>query len=147
MKKREGDSWLPADEFGQSLTGACINLLVADIDSSLKFQRDVLAAHVEYCDADFALMSAYGMRWMLHADHTYQDHPMHGIATQLDGRGGAIELRLYNTDPDSLEKAARERGYTILQGCQDKPHGLRECYLLDNDGFIWVPGRKLPLSE
>jgi hypothetical protein len=22
----------------------------------------------------------------------------------------------------------------------DKPHGLRECVLLDDDGYCWVPG-------
>ena len=143
MKKREGDSWKPADEFGRSLSGACINLLVEDIEVSLRFQRDVLGAEVIYADPDFAFLKGYGMQWMLHADHTYRDHPMYGIVTQLEGRGGAIELRLYDADPDTLEQRARDNDFVILQGSMDKPHGLRECFILDNDGFIWVPSTRL----
>jgi hypothetical protein len=22
----------------------------------------------------------------------------------------------------------------------DKPHGLRECIIIDDDGYVWVPG-------
>jgi hypothetical protein len=28
----------------------------------------------------------------------------------------------------------------VLAETQDKPHGLRECYLVDPDGYVWVPG-------
>jgi hypothetical protein len=31
-----------------------------------------------------------------------------------------------------------------LAASEDKPHGLRECYLLDPEGYVWVPGRPLP---
>ena len=147
MKKREGDSWMPADAFGRSLSGACLNLLVENIERALEFQHDLLGAVVIYADPDFAVVEGYGMKWMLHADHTYLDHPMHGIATQLAGRGGAIELRLYNADPDRLEALAREKGYTVLQGSMDKPHGLRECYLIDDEGYIWVPSRSLAVES
>jgi hypothetical protein len=29
----------------------------------------------------------------------------------------------------------------VLQAPADKPHGLREAYILDPDGYCWVPGR------
>jgi len=25
----------------------------------------------------------------------------------------------------------------------DKPHGLRECIILDDDGYAWVPGKAI----
>jgi hypothetical protein len=28
----------------------------------------------------------------------------------------------------------------VLAGSMDKPHGLRECMLIDDDGYVWVPG-------
>jgi hypothetical protein len=28
----------------------------------------------------------------------------------------------------------------VLAGTMDKPHGLRECILIDDDGYAWVPG-------
>jgi len=70
MKKREGDTWMPADEYGRSLTGLTLNLLVDDIEKSLNFQRTVLGVTVVYSDPDFAVVRGYGAEWMLHADHT-----------------------------------------------------------------------------
>jgi hypothetical protein len=48
-------------------------------------------------------------------------------------------LRLHGRDPDAAEAAARRLGYTVLASTVDKPHGLREVYLLDADGYLWVP--------
>ena len=67
-----------------------------------------------------------------HAVHT-------GIVAGLEARGAGVELRLYGCDPDVAEAKARELGFTILAGSIDKPHGLRECVILDDDGYAWVP--------
>ncbi len=40
--------------------------------------------------------------------------------------------------PDEAEAAARRLGFTVLQGAMDKPHGLREAFLIDADGYLWV---------
>ena len=50
------------------------------------------------------------------------------------------ELRAYGVDPDKAETAARDGGWTVLAGAEDKPHGLREAVILDDDGYAWVPG-------
>ncbi len=142
-KKRDGDPWMPADRFGRELTGVGINLMVPDIERALDFQSQVLGAGVIYADPDFAAVRACGGTWLLHADHAYADHPMHGIAVNAEGRGAGIEIRLYGADPDDAEARARDRGYTILEPSADKPHGLRECFLVDDDGYVWVPSRPL----
>ncbi len=77
---------------------------------------------------------------MLHADHTYQDHPLHGSLTGDLARGIGAEIRLYGRDPDAAEAVARRLDFTVLQGAADKPHGLREAFLIDADGYLWVPG-------
>ncbi len=142
MKKRPENvqPWMSADEYGKSLKGFVINLLVKNIDESLKFQRDVLNAQIVYSDPDFAVLRAYDAEWMLHADHTYQDHPMTGVVKDLEARGAGVELRLIGCDPDTAEARARENDYIVLQGAMDKPHGLREAFIADNEGYIWVPG-------
>ncbi len=140
MKKREGDAWMAADEFGRSLTGVGFNLLVRDMDAALRFQTAVLEAEVVYSDPDFAVLRGYGGLWMLHADHTYNDHPLRGSLNDETPRGVGAELRIYNCDPDAAEARARDAGYTILAGSADKPHGLRDAYILDDDGYLWVPG-------
>ncbi len=130
---------MPADTYGQSLTGLTVNILVRDIDTSLRFQREVLGATVVYSDPDFAVLEGFDSQWMLHADHTYSDHPLSGVVSGLEGRGAGVELRLHGCDPDQAEAAARRLCYTVFQGTADKPHGLREAFIIDDDGYMWVP--------
>jgi catechol 2,3-dioxygenase-like lactoylglutathione lyase family enzyme len=138
MKLRTGDPWMPAPEYGRSLKGLTVNLLVRNIEASLIFQRDVLGAEIIYSDADFAVLRGYGAEWMLHADHTYGDHRMMGVIDGTETRGAGVELRLHGCDPDKTEAAARQLGFSVLDGATDKPHGLREAYLADADGYVWV---------
>ncbi len=150
MKERSGEPWMAADAYGRSLRGMGVNLLVREVARSVAFLTEVLALDLVYADADFAVRR-YGNRVgggqegggqdvILHADHTYAEHPL--LALTGDGalRGAGVELRLYGIDPDAAEARARTRGDAVFAATQDKPHGLRECYLADPDGYIWVPG-------
>ena len=139
VTKRTGTPWMPADDYGRGLSGLGVNLLVSDVAASVEFARAVLGAGVVYADADFAVLQHGDTQWMLHADHTYEGHPLHGFVAHLVGRGAGAELRLHDCDPDNAEAAARATGYTVLAGAVDKPHGLREAYILDPDGYCWVP--------
>ena len=141
MKLRKGDPWMPAGEYGRSLRGLSVNLLVRDMARALRFQCEVLAAEVVYADPDFAVVRGGGNgsgEWMLHADHTYLDHPLHGFVAGTEGRGAGIELRVHGRDPDDAVAAARATGFTVLAEAADKPHGLREAHILDDDGYTWV---------
>lgn len=144
MKQREDEPWMPADEYGRSLKGFGINLLVRDMAQALSFQTEVLQAEIVYSDPDFAVLKGYGAEWMLHADHTYRDHPLSGSLSPDMSRGIGVELRLHGCNPDEAEERAIEGGYTVLAGAMDKVHGLREAYLLDEDGYLWVPDTPLP---
>jgi predicted lactoylglutathione lyase len=129
-----------ADMFGRGLgPGIGVNLLVQDVAASVRFQAEVLGAQARYWDNDFAIMTQGGTVWMLHHDRTYHSHPLAGIAQGAQGRGAGIELRMYGVDPDEAVQAAEALGAIILADAADKPHGLREAYLLDEDGYVWVP--------
>ena len=130
---------MSANDYGRSLIALTINLLVRDIEKALVFQREVLDAKVVYSDPDFAVVQAFGGEWMLHADHTYQGHVMEGVVTGVARRGAGIELRLHGRNPDEAEVAARRLGFTVLAGAADTGHGLREAFLMDADGYVWVP--------
>ena len=140
MKKRTNEPFMSADAYGRSLRGFGVNLLVSDVARAVAFQTEVLAVELIYQDPDFAVLAHGGQQWMLHADHTYGEHPL--LALSGDGaiRGAGAELRLYGVDPDQAEARARARGDTVLAVPADKPHGLRECFLVDPDGYVWVPG-------
>lgn len=144
MKERKGDPWMPADDYGRTLQGFGMNILVRDIGRTLAFLQEVLGLEVVYSDADFAVLRHGGHDIILHADHTYSDHPLLGLTGDNALRGVGVELRLYGIDPDVAEAQARARGDTVFAATTNKPHGLRECYLADPDGYIWVPGVALP---
>ncbi len=140
MKKREGESWMPAPVYGRSLTGFGVNLLVREIERSLAFQEKVLQVRRVYADPDFAVLSYGGHEWMLHADHTYSENPLLALTGDGAVRGAGCELRLYGIDPDQAAERAEAEGYVVLAAAANKPHGLRESYLVDPDGYVWVPG-------
>ncbi len=141
MKLRTGQPWMTGAEYGRSLTGFGVNLLVREIAPSVVFQRTVLGATIVYEDPDFAVLRHGATEMMLHADHTYDRHP---IRMRLgDKRGNGVELRLHRTDPDAAEAAARAGGYEIMASAADKGHGLREVYIVDPDGYIWVADRPI----
>jgi hypothetical protein len=136
----EGEGRPDADAFGRALgPGIGLNLLVAEIEPAARFQAAVLGAVVDYWDRDFAVLRAQGAVWMLHSDRSYRDHPLSGIASAAEGRGAGAELRLYGRDPDRAEAVARALDGIVLAGAADKVHGVREAYILDPEGYCWVP--------
>jgi catechol 2,3-dioxygenase-like lactoylglutathione lyase family enzyme len=120
--------------------GLGFNLLVADVPRAVRFARDILGASSLYDDVDFAALRLCGADFMFHADHTYAGNPLLGLVAGVEGRGAGVELRVYGVDPDAAEARARAAGHTVLAGSMDKPHGLRECVILDEEGYAWVPG-------
>ena len=130
---------MPAGEYAHSLSGLTVNLLVRDVERALEFQVHVLGATVLYSDPDFAVMQGFGSQWMLHADHTYEGHSMQNELAMSNKRGQGLELRLHGRDPDQAVAAARRMNFDVLIAANDRPHGLREAYILDADGYIWVP--------
>jgi len=133
--------------FGKSLKGVGFNLLVTDIDATVKFSKDILLTHTIMTDDGFAILRSGETLWMLHGDETYHSNPLGGIVAGLEGRGQGVELRLYDIDPDDAEARANVSDYIVLAGCANKPHGLRECYILDPDGYCWVISRPLRDGE
>ena len=142
---RTGDAWMPADEYGRALPKFSVNLVVRDLSRSLSFYEQVLGATVRYSDSDFAAMALNGVEFMLHADHTYDHHPLYARLEGAGKRGTGAELRVTGIDPDSLQKRAETAGAIILQPVADFPHGWRDVILEDPDGYIWAVG--VPLKK
>lgn len=139
MKLREGDPLITGREYSKSLRGLTLNLLVKDVDRAVEFHEKVLGVKVVYSDPDVAVLSGYGSEWMLHADHAYDQHPMGTTVMGGARRGSGVELRLHGRDPDTAEVVAREMGLEVVSPATDKGHGLREAYIRDPDGYVWVP--------
>lgn len=145
--KHEGAGWIPAGTYGRSLPKFSVNLLVRDVQASLLFYRDVLGAAVRYVNVDFAALNLQGTDFMLHADHSYDHHPLHARLQEPGRRGTGAELRVMGIDPDELEKRARAADVTVLQPAADFPHGWRDVILEDRDGYIWAVGVAIGKDE
>lgn len=141
---RTGDTWMPADDYGRSLPRFTINLLVRDVPRSIPFYRDILQATVHYADTDFAALSLGGTDFMLHADHTYDHHPLYQHWNLRGDRGIGAEIRAMGIDPDAAETRARAADAAIVQPARDFPHGWRDVMLADPDGYVWAVGVALP---
>ncbi len=133
----------PAD-FGRSLTGIGLNILVRDVKAEAEFLAQVFGMTAHRLSANFAIMVYHGQIFQLHADATYGTNPLLSLLPEAGVRGAGAEFRLYETDPDEAAvRAAAVAGAVILQAPTDKPHGLRECCILCPNGYAWVPSRRL----
>jgi uncharacterized glyoxalase superfamily protein PhnB len=141
MKKRKGDPWIPNDAYGRLLPPFSMILVVREIERSLVFYREVLAAFVHYSDEDFAAVKVGGTEIMIHADHTYEGTPLYARLSEAGGvRGAGVELRLFGTDPDALEKRAEAAGALVVKPTRMTGHGWREVMVADPDGYVWAVG-------
>ena len=143
MKKRPGDPWMSASQYGRSLRGLTVNLIVRNMGRMLEFQRLVLEAEIVYEDPDFAVFEGYGAQWMAHADHAYDHNPLEALLTLNQPRGGLVELRIHGCDPDRAEQQARQRGYQVVLELKNQTKFLEQIYILLNIQLIFPNIMKL----
>ena len=61
---------ISADEFGRSLSGVGVNILVKDVRRTVRFLERVFALKCHQVSNDFAIVSRENHVFQLHADHT-----------------------------------------------------------------------------
>lgn len=136
-----------ADVFGASLRGLGINIVTRSVEALAHRLTDVFGMSAHRVSQDFAIMTYGSDIFQLHSDSTYSQNPLLNLLPENPPRGTGIEIRMYDTDPDIACAKAAAAGFTVLQAPTDKPHGLRECYLLCPDGYAWVPSKPVSPPE
>lgn len=136
---------IDAAGFGRSLKGIGLNLIVRDVEAEVAFLVAVFAMRAFRVSRDFAILQYGGQVFQLHADATYHSNAYFGLLPEIGARGAGAEIRLYDSDPDQAVERAEAYGcnVSVLAYPEDKPHGLREAYILCENGFAWVPSRAL----
>ena len=132
-----------AEEFGASLRGMGLNILVRDVVAEAAFLTHVFDMQAHRVTADFAIMTYGDQVFQLHVDGTYHSHPLLGLLPETPARGAGAQFHLFDSDPDVCAARAEAAGGTVLQAPADKPHGLREAFILCENGYAWVPSRPL----
>ena len=132
-----------AEDFGASLRGIGLNLLVRDVLAICAMLETVFDMKSHQKSVDFAIVTYGEQVFQLHSDGTYHSNPLLGLLPEAGARGAGIEIRLYDTDPDEAVAKAQGAGMHVLQEPSEKPHGLREAYLLCPNGYAWVPSQPL----
>ena len=132
-----------APEFGASLRGIGLNMLVKDVPAICAMLETVFDMKSHQVTKDFAIVTYDNQVFQLHSDGTYHSNPLLGLLPEAGARGAGIEIRLYDSDPEEAVSRAEDAGMHVLQAPTDKPHGLREAYLLCPNGYAWVPSRPL----
>jgi hypothetical protein len=136
---------VPAEIFGHALKTITVNLLCHDVLLEVRFLTEVMGLSAHRVSRDFAIVLHAGQPMQLHCDRTYANHPLPSLLPETGPRGGGIELRLHEADPD--ECAARAAGFAeavVLQSPTDKTaHGLREAVILSPSGYAFVPSRRI----
>ena len=84
---------MSAADYGRTLVGLTLNLLVRDVATSLPFYTEVLGFRDLHHDPDFAALEREGVRLMLHADHTYAAQPWAPRLAERGKRGFGAEIR------------------------------------------------------
>ena len=146
MKKRTSKPWMPTADYGHSLPKFTVNLLVKNVVVGVNFYKTVLGGNEHYHDDDFAALNVAGVEFMLHADHTYENHPWAVSLGEGNRRGLGVELRLLGLDPDKVEVLARDNNACLIAPATDKPHGWRETVVQDPDGYVWAVGMKVTIN-
>jgi catechol 2,3-dioxygenase-like lactoylglutathione lyase family enzyme len=132
-------------EYGRTLTGLSLNLIVRDVARSTPFYTEVLGFRVLHQTADYAALERDGATIQLHADRTYARQPWGPRLGETGKRGFGVEIRLMGLDPDEAERRARADGFTVLAPAKDwAPHGWRDCVLEDPDGYTFAVGVAMP---
>ena len=140
MKKRKSEPWMSAADYGRTLSGLSVNLIVREVARSIPFYTGVLELRLLYSDEDFAAFEREGVRLQLHADHTYAHMPWAKRLAESSPRGLGAEVRILGIDPDAAERRARAGGFSVAVPVRDWPHGWRDCVLEDPDGYTFAVG-------
>jgi catechol 2,3-dioxygenase-like lactoylglutathione lyase family enzyme len=131
---------MSAADYGRTLAGFSVNLIVRDIARSIPFYTGVLELRLLYSDEDFAAFEGGGVKLQLHADHAYAQMPWADRLREDTRRGLGVEMRILGIDPDAAERRARDGGFTVAVPVRDWPHGWRDCVLEDLDGYTFAVG-------
>lgn len=105
------------------------------------FLKAVFDVGVHRLSDGFAIVTCGKDVFQLHGDGTYHSNPLLSLLPENPPRGAGIEIHFYGADSDIAFERTTSQGAAILQTPTDKPHGMRDCYILSADGYAFTDNR------
>jgi predicted enzyme related to lactoylglutathione lyase len=119
-----------------SKRGIEVELLVRELELSIRFARVVLGAEVVSSANGVAVLRAGGSRWTMRSDA--EGGELREIAALVVRRGAGVALHVEVADVDAAAAKAREEGGHVLFAARDTGRGTRAAHVVDRDGYVWV---------
>ena len=107
-----------AADFGTSLRGLGLNILVCDVIAQAEFLSAVFDMKAHRVSGDFAIMTYGDQVFQIHSDGTYHSHPLLSLRPEAGARGGGAQFHLFATDPDV---AASKADAMVVISCKNQP--------------------------
>ena len=86
-----------ATEFGASLSGIGLNILMRDVPAEVAFLEAVFTVKCHQVTTDFAIMTDHDQVMHLHADGTYHSNPLLGLLPRAGANKQEMSHDSYRT--------------------------------------------------
>ena len=118
-----------------------INLLVADLERSKTFYREVFGMLPLDEEADSALFRFQDTFVMLRHDPAHQASPDEALRL---ARRGVGQFAIVVDDVAAVGAELEDRGVTLISGPADRDWGMRTLTFADPGGYTWEIAQDLP---
>jgi catechol 2,3-dioxygenase-like lactoylglutathione lyase family enzyme len=119
-----------------------INLIVADLERSKTFYRDVFGLSPQHEEDGVGIFRFKETYVFLQPDSAHKDHPageVLGLAQK-----GIGQFAIIVEDVDAVRAELEEQGVTMISGPADRDWGMRTLTFADPGGYTWEIAQELP---
>ena len=118
-----------------------INLIVADLDRSKTFYREVFGLLPQHEEEGLAVFRFKDTYVMVQHDPAHQDPPGEVLGLARKGVG---QFAIIVEDVDAVRAELDEHGVTLISGPADRDWGMRTLTFADPGGYVWEIAQDLP---
>jgi catechol 2,3-dioxygenase-like lactoylglutathione lyase family enzyme len=119
-----------------------INLIVADLERSKAFFRDVFRLHLQHEDEDTAMFRFADMYVFLQRGAAHRDAPAGDVLSLA--QKGVGQFVIFVDDVDAVHAELDHAQVATISGPADRDWGMRTLTLADPGGYTWEITQELP---
>jgi lactoylglutathione lyase len=118
-----------------------INLIVADLERSKTFYREIFGLPPQHEDEDLGIFRFRDTYVFLQHDLAHTDAPAREVLGLA--RKGVGQFAIIIQDVDAVRAELEEHGVTVISGPADRDWGMRTMTFADPGGYTWEIAQEL----